>query len=116
MYKLPTDLELSFVTGAQLLQVCVGQNEVIVNFDRNIRITILSEIEVSVAAPAESNTRSARIAALLDLLGAQVVHAAITAAGALVVRFESGTTLEVLEDNECYESFWIQHGERLFAA
>lgn len=43
MHKLSRDTDLTCLLGAELVQVCIGTNEVILNFDRGVRITILSD-------------------------------------------------------------------------
>ncbi len=46
MYGLRSDLDLSFLVGPTLLQVCIGENEVVLRFDGNISITIESRFLV----------------------------------------------------------------------
>jgi hypothetical protein len=56
MYRLPRETDLSFLLGAELLQVCVGMNEVILHFDREIRITVMADFAVARGAPNRSGT------------------------------------------------------------
>lgn len=111
MYPLTTHTDLSFLPGAKLLQCCVGENELILNFDNDIRITILSDFAVQVAgAPLMRYTRpTAGAPAVFPLLGDTVTGATATNAGGLLLRFASGTHVELFDTSKEFESFWIRN-------
>ena len=112
MYPLPKHVDLSFLVGAKLLQCCVGENELILNFDKEIRITVLSDFAVKAAGGA-SVVRYTRptggAGAVLPLLGDTVTRATATDHGGLLLAFTSGAHLELFDTSVQFESFWIQH-------
>ena len=114
MYRLSKDVDLGFLVGVELHQVCVGKNEVILNFDHDVRITILSDFAVGNRdAPfTKYHDASTGAIALLPLLHCTVSHAKATDEGGLLLTFGSGVRLEVFDDSDQYESFWIAHGEQ----
>ena len=114
MYRLSQDASLSFLIGVELLQVCVGKNEVILNFDRNVRLTILSDFSVSVAGGRSSIYQeiTTGAVALFPLLHDVIGQASATEAGGLFLRFRSGMCVEVFDTSEHYESFWISNGDK----
>ncbi len=97
-----------------MLQVCVGENEVILNFDMNTHITILSDFAVGrVGGPLQRyDGATSGTVALLPLLHTSVVRATATDEGGLLVVFQSGSAIEIFDTSKDYESFWISSGER----
>jgi hypothetical protein len=115
MYPLGKDVDLSFFLGAQLLQVCVGKNELILNFDRSIRVTVLSDFIVT--APAGRSTAYGDpikgAPSVLPLLHDRIEAARATDDGGLRLRFQSGSEVEIRDTSAQHESFWISNGDRL---
>lgn len=114
MYRLSKDEDISFLCGVELLQVCVGKNEVILNFEHDVRVTMLSDFAVAKpgAPPTTYRDSSTGSVVLLRLLHDVVSCAAATDEGGLLLTFGSGTQLNVFDDCDKYESFWISHGDR----
>src|SRR4051812_45424403 len=114
MYRLANTEDLSFFAGIELLQVCVGTNDVILRFDRDVTLTILSDYAVG---PDGATTRYERAAdgalCLLPLLSSSVVGAIATDDGDLKVAFASGAVLVAFDTSERYESFSVASGTRL---
>ena len=110
MYPLSKDVDLSFLIGIELSQVCVGKNEVILHFDPEARLTILSDFAVSEPGAGSIRYGETTIGgvALFRLLHDVVVQAKATEKGGLLLQFRSGASLEALETSEQYESFWIE--------
>jgi len=101
------------MVGSALLQVCIGQNEVILRFDREISITIESRFLVRDPDGYEAVFESApRAAALLaDLLADSVTEVLGDKDGTLRMSFAKGGILEVYDSSKDYESYQIQHGK-----
>jgi hypothetical protein len=110
MFPLSKDIDLSFFRNKLLLQVCVGKNEVILNFDGDVKLTILSTFRVSsdASGEVEYDESAAGGARLLSLLHDTARLATPTADGGLQLAFESGTVLVLLDTSKQYESFWIE--------
>ena len=108
-------MDLSFLRDIELLQICVGRNEVILHFEPNIRLTVLSDF--GVMAPGESpmvyQDPLSGAAALFPLLNDKVDRVAVSDGGKrLALTFRSGTRLELMDTSDQYESFWIENGAR----
>jgi len=113
MYGLPSDLDLSFLVGATLLQVCIGANEVILRFDRDASITIESRFSVCdlnghtiVFDDAPSSA-----ACLAELLSDSITDVLGCPDGTLRLSFAEGGFLEVYDSSNDYESYQIQHAQ-----
>lgn len=110
MYRLSNNVDLSFLYGVELQQVCIGENEVILNFDRDIRITILSSFAVASKrdTPITTYHEAAKGgSAILSLLHLCVSKAEATDTGGLLLEFNSGASVNIFDDSDQYESFWI---------
>lgn len=113
MYGLSKNEDLQLMVGATLTQVCVGENEIILNFDKPVAVTILAEFAVSSyggAAVRYEETRSGA-SSLFGLIGAPIERATVTDDGGLLITFSLGT-LEVFDTCKEYESIWIKLGDK----
>lgn len=116
MYGLPKDIDLSFLVGKTIIQVCVGFNELILNLDEGqISICIQSvcayhsedgptlEIE---AYPVSAST-------ICGLLGKPIIQAQSEENGTLTLKFLGGSVFTIYDDDKQYESYQIKHGDKL---
>jgi hypothetical protein len=112
MYRLSTSEDLAFFSGIGLLQVCAGKNELILNFDNNVRLTILSDFAVQVAGGTlqrfDDAVEGSKV--VIGLLHDSVTEARATKDGDLSIRFNSGASMLVFDTSSNYESFLIRHG------
>ena len=113
MYGLKKSEDLQPVLGATLTQICVGENEVILNFDRPVSVTVLSDFSVSLNGMPMVRYQGARqgVVSLLPLIGNQIGSAVATTGGGLQLEFESGA-LEIFNESSQYESFWLRLGDK----
>ena len=111
MYGLPTDVDLSFLVGATLTQVCIGQNEVILNFDNDVSIMIASDVQLTPKEQSGQNLDDASAigAAILSLLGQAVQSASGTEKGTTTLRWDGGATVEIRDTWPEWESYTISH-------
>lgn len=116
MYGLPKDIDLSFFVGADLLQVCLGANELILNFDHQIRVTIESRFRIRKKDGEETTFEDAPSSAahLVELLSQPIAEASGREDGTLCLSFAQGTSLEIDDSWESYESYQIQYGDVLY--
>jgi hypothetical protein len=109
MKGLPTNVDLEPLFRARVIQLCFGENEVQVHFDKGARVVVESEMLYRTAASTE--TRISKYAAAATVLcrmpGQQVVTANREADGGLSLRFDGGDELHVLNDSVQCESFQI---------
>jgi hypothetical protein len=115
MFGLPADTDLSFLHGRQLTQVCVGQYQVLMHFDEEVSISVDSEIDISheATAMADQSTSSANPGDLLPALGALVKNASAPGDGSLVISFDNGVVVKVLDSSLRYESYQIWNGSEI---
>jgi hypothetical protein len=113
MYGLPPDIDLSFFHGKTLQQVCIGANEIILHFDADISITIMSPIECMVPGTALQEYEDYRKAAGVVVVFLQDVVASAKghADGTLSLEFQGGGRLDVRDDSTHYESYMILNGQ-----
>lgn len=113
MYGLNKNEDLRLMVGATLTQVCVGANEIILNFDKPISVTILSDFSVSMkgdGAVRYEDTRRGSVS-LMNLIGHEMTNARATDGGGVVLEFGS-EALELFDISKEYESFWLQMADK----
>ena len=115
MYRLPPDVDLSFFHGKTLLQICIGANEVIFNFDGCISVTVMSQLECHFADGAREVYEDFRAAAALivKFIGTDVKTARGNQLGTLTLEFEGGGSLSIFDDSDQFESYTIKNGNKL---
>jgi Family of unknown function (DUF6188) len=115
-YGLPKDLDLTFLKDAILIQVCFGRNEVILRFDREISITIESTFRVQDSDGIESffDTSLPAAKSLVSLISDAVVGVGGDCNRSLLLKFSSGSSLEVYDSSQEFESYQIQVGEDIY--
>lgn len=109
-------VDLGFLIGATLIQVAIGENEIILH--THPPSTILIQSKVLITAPGETVTdldAAVQVGtALLPLLGKTITEATGTPPGSLVLKWSDGTTVEILNDSDQYECYSITHGTDFF--
>jgi hypothetical protein len=112
---LPIGTDLSFLAHAILIQLCVGENEVILHLEPSIAITIESSVRLEHSDGALFSSEDAREMAsrLLPLLGKRIVEASVARPGSLRLTWTDGEVLDVLDSSKPYESYSIMHGDSL---
>jgi len=108
MYGLPINLDLKFFNEKELLQVCIGLNDMIINFEGSIGVSITSKCVYECAGEVleiENYVLSANI--LCSLLGKKVTEAVNEDGKNLKLRFEGDCSLNIFDDSEHYESYVI---------
>ncbi|WP_395543143.1 DUF6188 family protein [Neotabrizicola sp. sgz301269] len=108
--------ELNFLLGLPLLQVCMGANEVILNFDGEVSITIEAMISFRDTSGNEvnySNLRSAA-SALVTLLPSSVDWLSMEENGTLILHFRAGCTLLIHKDSDMFESYQVRRADEVY--
>ena len=111
MYGLPEKTDLSFLKGKQLLQVCIGYNEVILNFDGDLSILAQTDIghRSSQLPIAIYETSIAAAPVLVRFLHQSVANASAGPPGTLILEFSNGESLEIYDTSSHYESYKINY-------
>ena len=115
MYGLPKNIDLTFLLGKQLHQVCIGSNDLILKLDDHIIITVTSgcayQSNNNETTSVEHYPTSASL--ICQLLDSSVVEAQGQENGTLSLKFSNCDTLIIYDDSKQYESYQIKHNERL---
>jgi hypothetical protein len=112
MRGLKKGVDLSFFIGRELIQICVGQNEVILRFHKeDLWIRIQSEIvhEDSLKRRCSYNNYSIAALSIGNLLGHRITHVHGTEDGTLSLSFDNDEKLEILDTDPAFESYAISH-------
>jgi hypothetical protein len=115
MHGLPENIDLDFFSGLAILQVCIGENELILNFESDVSILVMSELEFcSPNAVAHRSSDFREMAGFLcSLIGLKAVSATPQGRRAMQLLFDGGKSLTLHDDSENYESFVITRGKLL---
>lgn len=111
MYRLPPDVDLSFLVNKTLIQVCFGGNDLVLNFAPNVSITVTSSVRVSGPSGTGERREDFREIAnsLFRLLNSSISSAAGHPDGTLILTFTGEWLLEIYDDSDRYESYVIRY-------
>ena len=114
MYGLEKSLNLQFLIGRELLQLCIGLCQVIMRFSEDTSISIECDLRFT--------GKNGEIIYLLDipesskylfcLLGMEIVDVMKKDAGDLTLVFSNGFELTLIDSNESTESYTITTPEQ----
>ena len=109
MYGLPPVMDLNFLTGKKLIQVCFGANDLILRFTDDISIAVFSSIGIGkdkgkIARHINFGEAALEILGLLDRVVARVEW---TTEGTVTLTAEDETLLQIFDDSEQFESYTI---------
>ncbi len=114
MYGVPADLDLSFLHGEELIQVCLGQYQLQFHFHPVGSISVEGGWELRDAAGVRMDGHCQAPDRppyqLHRLLGRRVARSEVAAPEWFALTFEGGEVLRVFDDLAQYESFSIQPG------
>lgn len=119
MYGLPDDFDPAFLEGQTVLQVCVGENEVILHLEGShpqrggISITIMSTAVVVEGAQAVEYDEPRQLgSSLVTFLGCSTTRSTSDASGRLRLDFGVDRSIELRDDADQFESYVIAVGDR----
>lgn len=114
MFGLPDGLDVNFFLGAVLTQVCIGSNEVIVRFDRDIDVTIEGDVEIGDERGKKMYGRPPDYGrATVPFLQEAVTRVDVSSGGTLTLQLQSGS-IAIIDSHAHYESYQIRHGHDLY--
>ena len=115
MYGLPKDFDGSPLIGRRLEQICFNENQISLQFDADVVITIGSRYAYQDATPvlgAPTSSVPALQSNLMQLLGQTIERVEGTSDGTLSMFFANGDRLMCFDDPH-YESYQIREGARV---
>jgi hypothetical protein len=117
MNGLPSDLDLTPLVGAIVIQVCFGVHQLQIHFDESRGVFVESPVVFSGVegdVPIDDYAMAASL--LCRLLGNHVIEATRDNQGGLMLRFGGGIALHVLNDQPHFESFQVRLAGQLHVA
>lgn len=111
MHGLRENVDLSFLKGRELIQLCVGHYQTIFKFDEDVAISVEGEFRYSdgqdelIWRPEPGSPALA--ARVTTLLGAIVKNLESNASGTLTLIFSNGRRLIVIDSSKEFESYTI---------
>jgi hypothetical protein len=115
MYGLPKDVDLRFLNGIELQQICIGLHDVILNFTDQVTITVQTRFIHKSCLQFSGKEEVIPLSActLPTLLGKQITSFTNEINGTLVLTFSNGETLTLVDDSPDYESYVITHSDQI---
>ena len=109
MHGLQKETDLAFFIEKELLQVCVGLYQVILNFsdEVDIKIESLFNHKNSNESLTKENILPGSAISLLRLLGCTVSESSNIGNGTLELKFSNGDLLHIFDSDTGYESYQI---------
>jgi hypothetical protein len=119
VYGIPADFDPRAFVGHDLARVCFGAFSVHLEFSAPVVLLVSVVGSYEHAGPSDegwtdSVTVPVAASRLMQLTNHAVVDAAAVDGKRLVLKFEHGHSLTLIDDNDQYEAFQIQAGERLW--
>lgn len=115
MYGLPSGANLDFFQKRTLLQICIGSNDLILNFDNGVSVTITSHVGWTDSYNKHNTYENSAdaISVIVQLLGKSVTSATGDEEGTLSLIFDGGGCFFVYDDSKQYESYVIKNRDKL---
>jgi len=115
---LPITIDLSPLLGKELVQVCIGAFQFILNFDADVRIAVEGTCVYCSPkdVPIEIDNYREQASLLCSLVGTQISSAERDSNGGLDLHFANGATLQILNSSHEYESFQVHVGQQFYVA
>jgi Family of unknown function (DUF6188) len=111
MYGLTKEIDLSFLTGRELIQVAIGSFQVQFHFDEDVAVSVEAEFCYFDGQDQwiwQQEPSSPQIAArTVAMLGASITSFETNENGTLALTFSNGHRLTILDSFKEYESYDI---------
>jgi hypothetical protein len=108
MYQIPTNVDWSCLTGRELIQVCFGEYQTQLRFERDLLISVEGEIEHRASSEVVGRNMVDHhvLPSLTRLVGTTIEHAVVEGE-ALLLSFSNGDVVRLIAGNPQYECFAI---------
>ena len=111
MYGLKKEIDLSFLTGRELIQVAIGSFQVQFHFDEDVAVSVEGEFRYFDGQQEwiwRQQPSLAHVAArTVAMLGASITSFEGSENGTLSITFSNGHRLTILDSSKEYESYDI---------
>ncbi|MDP9175114.1 MAG: hypothetical protein M3O30_14800 [Planctomycetota bacterium] len=113
---MPDNIDLDFLTGVMLMQVCIGANDIILRFQNQISVNMQTDIAHrnatgDITALYKSLPAAAQM--LVGFLHHKIEKAVVVDASTLRLIFSSGESIEIYDTSAQYESYQIRYADKV---
>jgi hypothetical protein len=112
MYALPEDFDPAVFLDHELQRVCFPPYGLELQFAKSISLKVFGVLSLDGESLREEASSPGTLARLTALPGHRIVAASTEGRGTLVLTFEEGQTLRVIEDGDAYECYHLRLEER----
>jgi hypothetical protein len=117
MKGLPSNIDLTALSGAEVTQLCFGAAQLQIHFANQSSIAVESDmVLVNPEGEVRVEDYSQAASLLCGLLGDQVLAATRREDGGLLIRFHGGIALHLLNDSAQFESFQVLLAGQIYVA
>jgi hypothetical protein len=117
MNGLPSDLDLTPFVGTSVNQICFGMHQLQIHFDERSGMFVESSVVFSgIEGDIPIDDYAIGASLLCRLLGGRVIEATRDSQGGLILRFDGGNALHVLNDGPNFESFQVRLPGQFYVA
>jgi hypothetical protein len=117
MNGLPSDLDLTPLVGTSVNQICFGMHQLQIHFDERSGVFVESPVVFSgIEGDIPIDDYAIDASLLCRLLGGRVIEATRDSQGGLILRFDGGNALHVLNDGPNFESFQVRLPGQFYVA
>jgi hypothetical protein len=111
MYGIPDTIDWSFLLGAKVEQIAIGEYDLQIRFFKDICISVQGMFEHLVTGECLSCTPELRIRSttLVSLLGSKVTKVTTDDHRVLIVAFSNLEVIKVYDSEQHYESFTVTY-------
>jgi hypothetical protein len=118
MFGLPRETKLDFLIGCELLQMAVGEFQLILHFSHSVDLSVESKLELKASADSVSliwePKRLSDLARFATIVGLSVTDYEIPGDGRLILHFGNGGVLTAYDSNKDHESYQVTRGSETF--
>jgi hypothetical protein len=105
MYGLEKNIDLSFLTNKDLLQIAVSQFQITLYFSDEVTVSIEGNFQHNNQINTNKSPNNA--SSLLDLLGSKTIEVENSGDGSIKISFSNGDVLNIFDSNKEYESYQL---------
>lgn len=109
MYGLDARQDLGFLDNCVLLQVGIGENEIVFRFSGDVVLVVESDFQIDDGIESVSYSNPIEAAGMAaKLVGGTVISAQATPSGNLRINLVGHRSIEVVDSSENFESYQLE--------
>lgn len=114
MFGLSEDFPFMALVGCELIQICIGENELIMNFDKKLSISINSSVVFGPNPVLKTDDYRCNSNLFAQLLGSKIADAQSSNKKDLMLNFTNGKSVTILDEYSNYEAYFVKIGDKSY--